>query len=149
MFIWGRHRHYVHPSQEDPARWRIARAKCWHDWGDRCLYRSPALGIKCNRTWGDPIPWRFRTFKNFNKKTRMNADHIYPAYLYPDRRWDQDNNLQPLCEEHNDQKGIRGHIDYRPGHYHRATAVTLWWVLLPLHLLMYFLKLSLRQERHH
>jgi 5-methylcytosine-specific restriction endonuclease McrA len=139
------HHHYVHPSQENPALWAVMRAQCWRQWGEHCLYRSPALGIKCDRTWDDPVPWHLLKPKTWSGKTRMNADHIYPAFTYPRKRWDQDN-LQTICEYHNKKKGIRGHIDYRPGHYHRGTEVTKWWLLLPFRLLIWVFTWLARQR---
>lgn len=136
MHGWFRKPRYQHPCEENPTLWKLMRAKCWHQLGERCLYRSPALGIKCGRTWNDPVPWTPRDLLPWTHRqlTRMNADHIYPARLYPKRRWDE-SNLQPLCEWHNKRKGIRGHIDYRPGHYHRVTQVLKWWLCSPFYLL--------------
>jgi 5-methylcytosine-specific restriction endonuclease McrA len=51
-------------------------------------------------------PWR---------KAILEADHIKPVSKYPLLKWDIDN-LQPLCDLHNERKSNRQCADYRPGH---------------------------------
>jgi hypothetical protein len=117
------HYRYLHPSKEDPQKWHELYEWCMAHYGKHCLHRDPWTGVKCNRTWGDRVPW------TLFGKTEINCAHIYAASKYPAKRWDRDN-VYPECRYHNERNGTRTEVDVRPEHYDRVNELFKWYVLL-------------------